>query len=115
MKAHRGTFTVLITPFRDGTEKVDEERLRQLVEYQINEGIHGLIPLGSTGEFLSLTEAERRLVAKTVIDQARGRVPVFIGTAAESTDELDTRVPRGREPPGGWGHDHPAFLLGAHR
>ena len=44
MKAHRGTFTVLITPFRDGTEKVDEERLRQLVEYQINEGIHGLIP-----------------------------------------------------------------------
>jgi 4-hydroxy-tetrahydrodipicolinate synthase len=87
MKAHRGTFTVLITPSRDGTEKVDEERLRQLVEYQINEGIHGLIPLGSTGEFLSLTEAERRLVAKTVIDQARGRVPVFVGTAAESTDD----------------------------
>ena len=96
MKAHRGTFTVLITPFRDGTEKVDEERLRQLVEYQINEGIHGLIPLGSTGEFLSLTEAERRLVAKTVIDQARGRVPVFIGTAAESTDESIARPERPR-------------------
>ena len=87
MTVHRGTFTVLITPFTDGTARIDEERLRQLVEYQVEEGIHGLVPLGSTGEFLSLTDAERADVARIVVDQAAGRVPVFVGTAAESTDD----------------------------
>ncbi|BBK32789.1 4-hydroxy-tetrahydrodipicolinate synthase [Stella humosa] len=87
MTVHRGTFTVLITPFTDGVSRVDEERLRQLVEYQVEEGIHGLVPLGSTGEFLSLSENERADVARIVVDQAAGRVPVFVGTAAESTDD----------------------------
>lgn len=79
-----GTYTVLITPFAaDGS--LDERALRDHVEWQIAEGIHGLIPNGSTGEFLCLTDGERRRVAEVVVEQAAGRVPVLIGTGAEST------------------------------
>lgn len=84
MSKFEGTFTVMVTPFR-GDMEVDEPRLRQLVDTQIEQGIHGLIPLGSTGEFLSMTDEERHHVAKIVIGQAAGRVPVMVGTTAEST------------------------------
>jgi len=83
----RGSYTVMVTPFTERDQAVDEGRVRQFVDWQIAEGTHGLIPLGSTGEFLSLTREERRNVAATVIAQAGGRVPVLIGTAAEWTDE----------------------------
>lgn len=81
----RGTFTVLITPFTDDGSAVDVPALRQLVNWQIEQGIHGLIPLGSTGEFLSMTPDERRLVIETCVATAAGRVPVLIGTGAEWT------------------------------
>ena len=58
MKKFRGTYTVLITPFTNDGKKVDEAALKRLVDFQIEEGIHGLIPLGSTGEFLSVTPDE---------------------------------------------------------
>jgi 4-hydroxy-tetrahydrodipicolinate synthase len=87
MTTFRGTYTVMITPFaEDGS--VDVAALRAFVDWQIGQGIHGLIPLGSTGEFLSLDDDEKELVAATVIDQARGRVPVLIGTGAEDTREV---------------------------
>jgi 4-hydroxy-tetrahydrodipicolinate synthase len=82
-----GTFTVLVTPFTDDTRRVDLAALRRLVAYQIGEGIDGLIPLGSTGEFLSLTREERTAVVETVIDAAGGQVPVLVGTGTEWTDE----------------------------
>lgn len=82
----RGSYTVCVTPF-DAAGRVDLEALRSYVDWQIEEGVHGLIPLGSTGEFLSLSRDERAAVAETVITQAAGRVPVLIGTAAEWTDE----------------------------
>lgn len=82
----RGSYTVCVTAF-DAEGRVDLDRLRSYVDWQIAEGSHGLIPLGSTGEFLSLTRDERTAVAETVIRQADGRVPVLIGTAAEWTDE----------------------------
>lgn len=86
MAQFSGTYTVTITPFReDGA--VDVARLRSFVDWQIEQGIHGLIPLGSTGEFLSLTDEERHEVAKISVEQAGGRVPVLIGTSAESTDD----------------------------
>jgi 4-hydroxy-tetrahydrodipicolinate synthase len=88
MKKFRGTYTVLITPFTSDGKKVDEAALRRLVDFQIEEGIHGLIPLGSTGEFLSVTPDERRQIVETVVKQAAGRVPVLIGTGAEWTDEV---------------------------
>jgi len=77
----------MVTPFTEGDQAVDETRLRRFVDWQIAEGTHGLIPLGSTGEFLSLTRDERRRVAATVIAQTKGRIPVLVGTAAEWTDE----------------------------
>lgn len=87
MQTFKGTYTVLVTPF-DQQQRFDEARMRRLVDWQIEQGIHGLIPLGSTGEFLSLNDEERRLVAHTVIDQAAGRVPVIVGTGAENTDDV---------------------------
>ncbi|CAN7500413.1 dihydrodipicolinate synthase family protein [Bosea sp. LjRoot9] len=87
MKTFRGTYTVMITPFTP-TGDVDVEALRAFVDWQIEQGIHGLIPLGSTGEFLSLDDDEKVLVAQTVIGQAAGRVPVLIGTGAEDTREV---------------------------
>lgn len=84
--AFRGSFTVMVTPF-DEAGRVDEARLRSFVDWQINEGVHGLIPLGSTGEFLSMTMAEREQVGAIVVDQAAGRVPVLVGTAAEWTQD----------------------------
>lgn len=87
MKIFRGTYTVMITPFTAAGE-VDVAALRAFVDWQIAEGIHGLIPLGSTGEFLSLDDDEKALVAEVVINQAAGRVPVLIGTGAEDTREV---------------------------
>jgi 4-hydroxy-tetrahydrodipicolinate synthase len=86
MAVLRGSYTVMVTPF-DQEGRVDEARLRRFVEWQIAQGVHGLIPLGSTGEFLSLTREERRAVAAIVVETAAGRVPVLVGTAAEWTDE----------------------------
>jgi len=86
-KTFRGTYTVLITPFTPDGRRVDVAALRRLVEFQIQGGIHGLVPLGSTGEFLSLTREERQQVIETVVKEARGRVPVLVGTGAEWTDE----------------------------
>ncbi|MGI9336757.1 MAG: dihydrodipicolinate synthase family protein [Gammaproteobacteria bacterium] len=88
MKQLRGTYTVIVTPFTPGGAHVNEEMLRWLVDFQIGEGIHGLIALASNGEFLSLSDEERHEVARIVIDQAAGRVPVVIGTAAENTDDV---------------------------
>ena len=87
-KTLRGTYTVLITPFTPDGKKVDLPALARLVDWQIAEGIHGLIPLGSTGEFLSLSDEEKTTVAETVIRTAAGRVPVLIGTGAENTPDV---------------------------
>ena len=66
---------------------MDLRALADFTDWQIREGVHGLIPLGSTGEFLSLGEDERVAVAETVIRTAAGRVPVLVGTGAEDTRE----------------------------
>lgn len=87
MTTFRGTYSVIITPFaEDGA--LDLPALRRFVDWQIAQGIHGLIPLGSTGEFLSLSDAEQEAVAETVVRQAAGRVPVLVGTGAEDTREV---------------------------
>jgi 4-hydroxy-tetrahydrodipicolinate synthase len=83
-----GAMTVLITPFAEDGSKIDADRLRRLVDWQIAEGIHGLIPLGSTGEFLSVSLDERQEVVEICVRTAAGRVPVYVGTGAEATAEL---------------------------
>jgi len=79
-----GAYTALVTPFRNG--EVDVEALEGLVEFQIEQGIHGLVPCGTTGETPSMTEAEDRLVISTVVRVTNGRVPVIAGTGSNSTD-----------------------------
>ena len=81
-----GSYTVMVTPFTDDGSAVDTAALERFVDWQIAEGgVPGLIPLGSTGEFLSVTEDERRQVVETVVGRSRGRIPVVVGTADEWT------------------------------
>ncbi len=86
-KPLRGTYTVLVTPFTADAEAVDLKALERLVAFQIDEGVEGLIPLGSTGEFLSVSREERTAIIETCLRAAAGRVPVLIGTGAEDTRE----------------------------
>jgi len=80
-----GALTALVTPFHDG--EVDEQALRELVEFQIQGGIDGLVPCGSTGESATLTHSEHEQVIRIVIEQTRRRVPVVAGTGSNSTAE----------------------------
>lgn len=82
-----GVHTVLVTPFTPDGAEVDLPALQRLVEFQVTQGIDGLIPLGSTGEFLSVSREERTAIVETVVRTARGRVPVLVGTGAEDTRE----------------------------
>jgi dihydrodipicolinate synthase/N-acetylneuraminate lyase len=78
----RGVFPILVTPF-DERERVDEDSLRSLVDFNIGAGVHGLgIALGS--EIQKLTEPEREQVIRIVVDQTRGRVPVVVNTGAQA-------------------------------
>ena len=81
----RGSFTALITPFRDG--KVDEQAFQSFVEWQIDQGTHGLVPCGTTGESPTLSHAEHKRVVELCIEAAAGRVPVMAGTGSNSTAE----------------------------
>lgn len=81
----RGAFTALLTPFRDG--KVDEEAFRRLIEQQIEQGIHGLVPCGTTGESATLSHAEHEAVIRICVEQTRGRVPVVAGAGSNNTSE----------------------------
>lgn len=87
MQRPRGTFTVLITPFSDDGSRVDAAALRRLVNWQIEEGIHGIVPLGSTGEFLSVSREERQQIIEICVAEAGGRIPVYVGTGAEPTSD----------------------------
>lgn len=80
-----GSLVALITPFKDGA--IDEERLRQLVEYQIENGTDGIVPCGTTGEASTLDYDEHMRVIDIVIRQTRKRVPVIAGTGSNSTAE----------------------------
>ncbi|BCA96532.1 4-hydroxy-tetrahydrodipicolinate synthase [Legionella antarctica] len=79
----KGSLVALVTPMQD--DQVDTNRLRELVEFHIEMGTHGLVAAGSTGEAGTLSHEEKLLVIKTVIDQAKERVPVIAGTAMNAT------------------------------
>jgi len=81
-----GAFTALITPFQNNGA-LDEEGLRQNVDFQIDKGIAGLVPCGTTGESATLSHEEHRKVVEIVIDQANDRVPIIAGTGSNSTAE----------------------------
>ncbi|MFS8038112.1 4-hydroxy-tetrahydrodipicolinate synthase [Xanthobacter sp. AM11] len=81
----RGSFTALVTPFRDGA--LDEKAFRAFVDWQIAEGTHGLVPVGTTGESPTLTHEEHNRVVEWTVDQAAGRVPVIAGAGSNNTAE----------------------------
>ncbi len=81
----KGSLPALVTPFRNG--EVDLETLKKLVEWQIEQGSHGLVPVGTTGESPTLTHEEHDLVVQTVIQVAAGRVPVVAGAGSNNTIE----------------------------
>ncbi len=83
----RGVLSAMSTPFTADDRAVDEAGLRELTEWTITAGSHGLVPGGSTGEFASMTGEERRRVLEIVLDQAAGRVPVVAGVGAMTTRE----------------------------
>jgi len=80
-----GAITALITPFKNGAVAYDD--LRKLVEAQIKAGIHGLVPVGTTGESPTLSNEEHLGVIRAVIEYSRDRVPVIAGTGSNSTHE----------------------------
>ncbi len=86
MSEFRGSYTVMVTPFREDGSGIEEATTRRFVDWQIREGAPGLIALGSTGEFLSVTDDERAQLVEILVDHVKGRVPVIVGTAAEWTD-----------------------------
>jgi 4-hydroxy-tetrahydrodipicolinate synthase len=90
-----GVFTALVTPFSNGV--VDEEAFRKLIELQIEAGIHGLVPCGSTGESATLSHHEHRKVVELTIEAAAGRVPVIAGTGSNSTSEAVAITNHARE------------------
>jgi len=82
-----GILPALVTPFTDDGKTVDEERLRALVRRCIELGVHGVVPCGTTGEFVNLTVEEKKRVIDIVIDEVNGKVPVVAGTGASGTDQ----------------------------
>ena len=81
----KGSITALITPFKDG--KVDEAAFRKLVNWQIEQGTHGLVPCGTTGESPTLSHDEHCRVIEICVEETRGRVPVIAGAGSNSTTE----------------------------
>jgi 4-hydroxy-tetrahydrodipicolinate synthase len=82
----KGIIPAMVTPI-DAEGRIHEKALRKLVHHLIEGGVHGLFPVGSQGEFFSLTQEEKRTVLKIVIDETAGRVPVYAGTGAVTTRE----------------------------
>ncbi len=81
----KGSIVALVTPFRNGA--VDERALQELVDWQIGQGTHGLVPCGTTGESPTLSRAEHHRVVELCVEAAGKRVPVIAGTGSNSTEE----------------------------
>ncbi len=81
----KGSYVALITPFRDG--KVDEDAFAKLVEWQISEGTHGLVPCGTTGESPTLSHEEHKRVVEICVEVTKKRVPIIAGAGSNNTVE----------------------------
>lgn len=82
----RGIFPIVATPF-DEEGQLDEESLRKLVNYLIENGTHGLAPAGGSAECYDLTVEERGRITDLVIDETKGRVPILVGTSSDGTEK----------------------------
>jgi len=96
MTKFRGAFTALVTPMKNSGE-VDYEGFRRLIEFQITEGIDGIIPLGTTGETPTLDENEEDVLIEIAVKEAKGKVPVIIGAGSNSTRHMVLYVERAKK------------------
>ena len=98
----QGSIVALVTPFRGG--KVDEAKLRELVEWHVASGTDGIVPCGTTGESPTLSHDEHKRVVELVIEAAGGRLAVIAGTAPTPPPRRSTSpaTPRRRAPPARW-------------
>jgi 4-hydroxy-tetrahydrodipicolinate synthase len=85
MKKLEGIFVVMMSPFKNGL--VDEDAVRHMVDHFVDQGAHGLVVLGSNGEFPLLSDEEKHTIIDTAVSQANGRVPVIAGTGYMGTDQ----------------------------
>jgi 4-hydroxy-tetrahydrodipicolinate synthase len=92
----KGTYTALITPFKKDLS-IDEGALRRIVNFQIENGISGLVPVGTTGESPTTTAEEDKRIYRIVIEEAAGRVPVICGSGSNSTAEAVTYTRNAKE------------------
>ena len=83
----RGCFTAIVTPFREG--KVDEENFRGLIQFQLQKGIDGIVPCGTTGESPTLSYEEHKRLIRITVEEVKGKVPVIAGTGSNSTREAE--------------------------
>ncbi|MDP7545961.1 MAG: 4-hydroxy-tetrahydrodipicolinate synthase [Alphaproteobacteria bacterium] len=81
----KGSIVALITPFRDG--QVDEDALRKLVDWHVEQGTHGIVPCGTTGESPTLSHEEHGRIIEIVVEQAAGRLPIIAGAGSNNTAE----------------------------
>jgi 4-hydroxy-tetrahydrodipicolinate synthase len=88
-----GAFTALVTPMSPQGDHVDFAKLEELVNFQIDEGIDGLVPVGTTGECPTLSHEEHDKVIETVVKISAGRVPVIAGTGSNCTMEVRPYLP----------------------
>jgi 4-hydroxy-tetrahydrodipicolinate synthase len=91
----QGAYTALITPMKE-TGEVDYEGFGRLVEFQIEQGIDGLVPLGTTGETPTLEEDEEEKLTKIAVEKAKGRVPLIVGAGSNDTKHMVSYVQRAK-------------------
>ncbi len=82
-----GIMPALVTPFTTDGKSVDEEQMRRLVSRVVELGVHGVVPCGTTGEFVNMTTEEKKKVIDIVVDEVNGKVAVVAGTGASGTDQ----------------------------
>jgi len=90
-----GSYVALVTPFRNN--RVDVDKLKELVQFHIEKGTTGIVPCGTTGESATLSHEEHRLVIETVVEVARGRITVIAGTGSNNTIEAIDLTKFGKE------------------
>ena len=91
----KGAFSALITPFKDS--QIDEKKYRDFIEWQIEQGIDGLVPCGTTGESATLDHSEHKKAISICVDQSKGRVPVIAGAGSNATSEAIDLVRHAKE------------------
>ena len=96
MKEFRGVFTAMITPMKDNGD-VDYDGFRTLIRLQLEAGIDGLVPLGTTGETPTLDDNEEEKLIKITVEETAGRVPLIVGAGSNSTRHMESYVKRARD------------------